>query len=90
MTDKQTRVDMIVRKMAEEFERVLGTTIKPEQRATVERSIMEAFGGERVYIPKGSRFVLGEHKFDMSGGVHEVMRRYSIGRTKAYELMRKK
>jgi Mor family transcriptional regulator len=89
-------IDMIVRKMAEEFERVLGVKIEPEQREAVERQIMDAFGGERVYVPKkratqspGQVLADGFGHYHARQAVRDIMRQHRVSQATAYRMLRR-
>lgn len=70
-------------------EEVLGVEMTSEQKVEVQRRIAHTFGGERVYVPKRANFTVATG-YDMSGGVHEVMRRYRVSRRTAYRIVRGK
>jgi len=84
-----SEADDMLRELTIACEEVLGVTMTDDQRVKVAQRVIQHFGGERVYVPKRAGFVMGG-SFDLSGGVRSVMDRYSIGRSKAYELMRRR
>lgn len=56
---------------------------------TIAKEVTLELAGERVHVPSSRRFVLGA-RFDMSGSVQEVMRRYSVSRRTAFRIIRGK
>ena len=79
----------MLRELTIACEEALGVKLTDDQRVRVAQRVAQHFGGERVYVPKRAWFVV-DGRFDLSGGVRNVMGRYSIGRSKAYELMRRR
>lgn len=78
----------MLREMETAFEVVLGVKPTEQQRAQIQERVAQQFGGERVYVPRRTGFVMGE-SFDLSGGVREVMTRYRVSRATAFRLIRR-
>lgn len=79
----------MVREMAQAFEEILGVKVAEKDLQKVQARVIQQFGGERVYVPKRANFVVGD-RFDLSGGVADVMRRYRVSRTTVWRLRSRK
>jgi Mor family transcriptional regulator len=84
-----SEVEDMIRELTIACEEVLGVKMTDQQRVQVQQKVIQHFGGERVYVPKRAGFVMGD-RFDLSGGVQDVMRRYQVSRRTAYRIVRGK